>query len=81
MAKNKTQKPGVLGVGRLHPPKSMFLRVHVGEASKGKRKYEMSMGINSAPIVHSKQTGKWFSLPWNDILTLAQNAGIDTTND
>ncbi len=83
MTRSKLIGPSVessagLGVGRLHPPRSMFLRVHVGEASLGKRKYEMSTGINGSPIIHSKQTGKWFSLTWKDILTLAEKSGIDT---
>jgi len=82
MAKTKTQKPGslqrVLGVGRLHPANSMFLRVHVGEATCGKLKYEMSTGMNGTPMVHSMQSGKWFSLSWKDIFELAEKAGIDT---
>ena len=75
---NPVASSAVLGVGQLLPANSMLLGVHVGEASFGKRKYEMSTGINQAPIVHSKQTGKWFSLSWKDILALAEKAGIDT---
>jgi len=56
----------------------MFLRTHVGEASEGKRKYEMATNMDGTPIIESKQTGKWFSLSWNDILNLAEKAGIDT---
>ena len=66
-----------LGIGRVNPKGSMFLRNHVGEAANGKRKYEMATNMNGTPIIESKQTGKWFSLSWQDILTLAIKAGID----
>lgn len=65
------------GIGEILPPKSMMLRTRVGEASCGDLKYEMSTGMNGAPIVHSKQAGKWFTLSWKDILELADKAGID----
>ncbi len=32
----------------------------------------------NCPIVKNIKTGKWFILPWCDILQLAQEAGIDT---
>jgi hypothetical protein len=66
-----------LGIGRVYPPKSMFLRNHVGEAQQGKLKYEMATNMNGAPIIHSLQTDKWFVLSWQDILNLAEKAGID----
>ena len=66
-----------LGIGRVYPKGSMFLRTHVGEADDGKRKYEMATNMNGTPIIESKQTGKWFSLSWQDILNLAEKAGID----
>jgi hypothetical protein len=66
-----------LGIGRVYPKGSMFLRTHVGTAEDGKRKYEMATNMNGTPIIESKQTGKWFSLSWQDILNLAEKAGID----
>lgn len=76
-AKGGSAAPTLLGIGEILPPKSMILRQHIGEASCGDLKYEMSTGMNGAPIVHSKQTGKWFTLSWKDILELADKAGID----
>jgi hypothetical protein len=66
-----------LGIGCVYPKGSMFLRTRVGEAAGGKRKYEMATNMNGTPIIESKQTGKWFSLSWRDILNLAEKAGID----
>jgi hypothetical protein len=66
-----------LGIGTIHDPKAMFLRNYVGEATCGKLKYEISTGMNGSPIVHSKKSGKWFSLSWQDILALAEKAGVD----
>lgn len=65
-------------LGEILPSTSLMLRNHVGEASCGDLKYEMSTGMNGAPIVRSKQTGKWFTLSWQAILELADKAGIDT---
>ena len=67
----------LLCVGKVYPPRSMFLRVHCGEATAGKLKYEMATLIAGMPIVESKQTGKWFTLSWQEIIDLAVKAGID----
>jgi hypothetical protein len=65
-------------VGTVHPAKSMFLRQHIGTAENEKLKYEMTTILaNGCPLVESKQTGKHFSLSWQDILDLAVKAGID----
>jgi hypothetical protein len=55
----------------------MFLRNHVGAAQQGKLKYELATNMNGTPIIHSLQTDKWFVLSWQDILNLAEKAGID----
>jgi hypothetical protein len=40
--------------------------------------YEMYLGkISRNPIVKSKITGKYFALPWSEILELAIQKGID----
>ncbi len=67
----------LFGGGTIHPPRTMFLRVHCGEAKAGKLKYEMATHIAGMPIVESKQTGKWFTLTWQDIIEQAVRAGID----
>ena len=66
-------------VGGIHAKNIMFFRVHVGEADGGTdAKYEMATQVNdSSPIIESKQTGKWFTLPWADIVKLAVDRGID----
>ena len=65
--------------GTIHKPMSMFLRVYVGTASaKGKVVYEFSNSVNnSAPLIESTKTGKWWSISWNELIELAQEAGID----
>lgn len=68
---------GPLCGGQIHPPRTMFLRVHCGEATAGKLKYEMATAIAGMPIVESKQTGKWFTLSWQQIIDMAVKAGID----
>lgn len=64
--------------GRLHGPKSMILREHVGEAKLENLVYEMSVSLpQMIPVVRSKQTGKWFTIPWQHIVDAAVKAGID----
>jgi hypothetical protein len=49
--------------------------------SSGKS-YEMYLGkISRNPIVKSKITGRYFALPWSEIIKLALAKGIDTPRD
>lgn len=64
--------------GKILPPSAMILRQHIGRAEHEGNQYEMSFSLNNgAPIVFSKTTGKWFMLPWEDVLKMAQERGID----
>lgn len=65
-------------IGKLHE-NALFLSVYVGEGSakiNGKEcKFEMSVGAsNYAPIVEYGK--RKFTLSWEDILTLAEKAGL-----
>lgn len=74
MSKTTKTKP----IGTIYKPGTMFLRQYVGDCKAGKRKYEMSVNIGgSVPIIESKQTGKYFTLSWKQIMELAEKAGID----
>ena len=67
-------------IGTLHPKDTMFLREHVGEANdiNGDELYVMSVILATRePVVCSATTGKWFTLTWQQIIELAQKAGID----
>lgn len=65
--------------GEIHPPKTMFFRQSVGKISDNEgNKYDCTLNMGGiVPIVCSEQTGKWFTLPWADIVKLAIKAGID----
>lgn len=65
--------------GKIHPKKTMFLRVEVGTATdKNKNTYVLSTNAkDNCPIVCCTKTGKWFTLSWKDIVNLARDAGID----
>ena len=42
------------------------------------KSYEMYLGkISRNPIVKSKSTGRYFALPWSEIIQFAQAKGID----
>jgi len=83
MAKTKRAKKdkgtiGKEGIGMLYAPETLFLRNDVGTASGNGQTYEMTTNFgNMAPIIRSRQTGKWFVLPWQEIIELAVKAGID----
>jgi len=65
-------------LGKIHPKRTMFFRVHVGTAKNSQGSYEMATNAgDSAPIVESKKTGKWFTLSWEDIMNMAKDADID----
>jgi len=64
-------------IGEIHKPRTLFLRNHVGEATRGKLSYKMSTLMIGTPVVQSCQTGQWFTLSWENILELARAAGID----
>ena len=66
-----------LGIGKVYPAKSMFFRNHVGTADDGERKFELATSMNGTPILQSAKTGKWFLLSWQEIIDLAEKAGID----
>lgn len=65
--------------GKIHPKRTMFLRNAVGEIKDEEgNKYECTTNCGGLhPIIHSEQTGKWFTLSWADIVRLAIVAGID----
>ena len=64
--------------GKIHPKKTLFFRQNVGSAEADGRSYEMSMNVGgSHPIIQSRQTEKWFTLSWQEIIDMAIEAGID----
>ena len=66
------------GFGKVYPARTLMFRVCVGTAQSGGNKYEMTTAVEDmSPIVFSEQTGKWFTLPWSDIIDMARDAGID----
>lgn len=69
-------------MGEILPSRTLLFRQHVGEANLGDDSYEMTASVSDfSPIVRSNQTGKWFTLGWEDILRLAIAAGVDSPED
>jgi hypothetical protein len=80
-------------IGTIHSKGTFFLVIFVGDAKAKieqentlqeneyelkENKYEMSInGKGYNPIIQSKQTGKFWSITWEELLDLAINAGID----
>ena len=65
-------------IGKLLSKETLILRLDVGEAELIGMKYELSLsGSTNAPIVRSKQTGKFWIAEWSDLVRLAREAGID----
>ena len=65
-------------IGKILSEDTLVLRIDVGEAELIGMKYELSLsGSTNAPIVRSKQTGKFWIAEWYDLIRLAREAGID----
>ena len=65
-------------IGTIHPKKTLFFRRYIGEAKSGKLKYEMAAKMcGSTPIIESKQTGKWYTVSWQELINMAVQAGVD----
>ena len=65
-------------VGILKGKGTLIMRQHVGEATDDEgREYELTLTMGMEPIVRSEQTGKYYILDWDDIISLAIEAGID----
>lgn len=68
--------------GTLHGPLTLFMQTAVGTAKRedGGGQYELGCGgwgAGGPPIVRSKKTGQFYTLSWDDIVSLAINAGVD----
>jgi len=66
-------------IGTIHPKRTMFLRHAVGNIKDSEsNEYEATANVSDmSPIICSKQTGKYFTLNWDDIVRLAIDAGVD----
>ncbi|SDB03545.1 hypothetical protein SAMN05660653_00159 [Desulfonatronum thiosulfatophilum] len=65
-------------IGGILKPGTLFYREYKGEITDYYGNYYvLSIANMSTPVVRSLQTGKYFALPFHDIVKLAQEAGID----
>lgn len=66
--------------GKLLPPETLILRTAAGTADMkdGSASYELSNCIDGSPIIRNEQTGRWWVMNWQQLLTLARAAGVDT---
>jgi hypothetical protein len=64
--------------GKIHPPRTALIRVHVGDATdECGNKFQMStLPAQGTPCIYSERTGKYYTLSWQDILDLAIESGI-----
>lgn len=69
-------------IGKIYPKNSLFLRQEAGEAtlSTGET-YTLTNLLNGVMLIESIQTGKYFQMPWEDVIRLAREAGIDQEDE
>jgi hypothetical protein len=72
MAKGNEVK---VGLGSVHPKDTLFMRHDVGTAKGTGGEYELSAGLNYAPIVTCKSTGKTFAFSWAKLIEHAVEVG------
>lgn len=61
----------------IEPKTAMFLRTYVGTAEDEGKVYDLSQSPNGAPMIRSKQTGKFAVFNWQALIELALLHGID----
>lgn len=65
-------------IGTIKEKDALIMRQHVGAATDDEGNgYELTLTMSMSPIVQSEQTGKYYFLDWDEIISLAQDAGID----
>jgi hypothetical protein len=64
-------------IGEIHPKSDLFLRLSCGNATLGKKAYEMNTAVGGSPLIKSEQTGKYWSVSWKKLLDLAIEEGLD----
>lgn len=65
-------------IGKILPEDKLYLRERVGTVNVGGNDYEMQQIVqNRTPIIENMKTGKKFNLSWEDIFSLALEAGIN----
>ena len=70
--------------GKLHKDSVPFLRLDVGRANLDESglSFELSANMGDmAPIVRCEETGRTFTLSWQDIVNMAMDAGIGEKNE
>lgn len=65
-------------VGTFHAPDALCLRQHIGQAQdEAGLSYEVSICPGGSPHVISRQSGRQWTLSWDELVKLAIGAGID----
>lgn len=69
--------------GKLHKKGAMILRLHVGTASDDSgNQFEMfNAAATGCPGIYCKNTGRYFTLGWPEILEMAEAAGITVAQE
>lgn len=65
-------------LGEIIPAGTLFISQHIGRAEGAGATFEMLTAIGGSPMVKCEETGKTFSLSWQDVLTLAVARGVTT---
>ncbi len=64
--------------GKLLDKKDLYISIHVGDAKDADgNEYTMATMVDSSPVVTNEKTGKRFNLPWQDIIEMSVESGID----
>ena len=64
--------------GKIYPNGTLVLSIEAGSAGNEERRYQLlTSGASGVPIIESKQTGKAWSISWEELIAMAVDAGID----
>lgn len=63
--------------GKIYPPGALMLRFAQGTATSAEDGvFELSTGVDGSPLIRSEKTGKFWSISWQELLGMADEAGI-----
>ncbi|MGO4302217.1 hypothetical protein [Cupriavidus sp. RAF12] len=63
-------------LGEIIPANRLFVSQHIGKAEGAGMHFEMMTSLGGNPMVMCVETGKSFSLGWQDVLALAVARGV-----
>ena len=64
-------------VGKVHDKNSLFLYRKIGSSRSETNSYILNVNSNGSPLISCIETGKYFTINWDELTKLAEQAGVN----